>query len=91
MFLPHAHVHPRRPNRNLHRVLGVPGYRYLDTGEEIPDVPRDCIRVLTLTPGMKVEARYGGGLDFYPGTIDGINSRCVSLGDSLIILRVGTP
>lgn len=49
--------------------------RYLDTGEEIPDVPRDCIRVLTLTPGMKVEARYGGGLDFYPGTINDINSR----------------
>eukprot|EP00752_Nemacystus_decipiens_P001572 g1533.t1 len=54
---------------------GTFGIRYLDTGLEIPDVPRDCIRVLTLTPGMKVEARYGGGLDFYPGTIDGINSR----------------
>eukprot|EP00903_Cladosiphon_okamuranus_P016531 g15251.t1 len=54
---------------------GTFGIRYLDTGEEIPDVPRDCIRVLTLTPGMKVEARYGGGPEFYPGTIDGINSR----------------
>ncbi len=41
-------------------------------------MPRDCIRVLTLKPGMKVEARYGGGLDFYPGTIDGVNSRYVS-------------
>ncbi|CAM9759100.1 unnamed protein product [Scytosiphon promiscuus] len=54
---------------------GTFGVRYLNTGEEIPDVPRDCIRVLTLTPGMKVEARYGGGLDFYPGTIDGVNTR----------------
>lgn len=49
--------------------------RYLDTGEEIPDVPRSCLRVLTLTVGMKVEARFSGGLDFYPGSICGVNER----------------
>lgn len=45
-------------------------------------MPRDGIRALTLTPGMKVEARYGGGLDYYPGVIDGVNTRCVSDDDS---------
>lgn len=49
--------------------------RYLDTGEEIPDVPRSCLRVLTLTVGMKVEARFNGGSDFYPGSICGVNER----------------
>lgn len=66
---------PTIPLHSFAAFFSMLGCRYLDTGEEIPDVPRDCIRVLTLTPGMKVEARYGGGLDFYPGTIDGINSR----------------
>lgn len=55
----------------------IPRARYVDTGEEIPDVPRHCLRVLTLTPGMRVEARYASGPDFYPGTINGVNQRYV--------------
>lgn len=49
--------------------------RYLDTGMEIPDVPRDCLRVLTLTPGMRVEARYRGSVDYYPGVVKSLNQR----------------
>lgn len=49
--------------------------RYLDTGMDIPNVPRDCLRVLTLKPGMRVEARYGGGVDYYPGIVKALNQR----------------
>lgn len=55
----------------------IPRTRYIDTGEEIPDVPCHCLRVLTLTPGMRVEARYARGPDFYPGKINGVNQRYV--------------
>lgn len=42
---------------------------------DIPNVPRDCLRVLTLKPGMRVEARYGGGVDYYPGIVKALNQR----------------
>lgn len=52
-------------------------YRYVDSGIEIPDVPRDRLRVLTLTVGMRVDARWRGGVGYYGGVIKGLNQRWV--------------
>lgn len=40
-------------------------------------MPREGLRVITLTPGMRVEARFREGPDFYPGTVVTVNERQV--------------
>ncbi|CAM9674386.1 unnamed protein product, partial [Discosporangium mesarthrocarpum] len=54
---------------------GTFGIRYIDTGKEVPDVPRSCLRVVSLAAGTKIEARYMGREDYYPGVIAGCNIR----------------
>lgn len=46
-----------------------------DDGDYEPAVHRDDIRVMKLKEGMKVESRFGGHENYFPGTVIGENVR----------------
>ncbi|CAM9506452.1 unnamed protein product [Chrysoparadoxa australica] len=54
---------------------GTFGVWFEDNGEEVPDVSRRDLRVLHLVKGVRVQARYQGTDEFYPGTVTDINQR----------------